>query len=49
MATFMQLITCGTLFYATEFWGNYDTGVTHSVGRYDTDVTRRVELFDLLI
>ena len=27
VATFMQLITCGTLFYATELWGHYDTGV----------------------
>ena len=26
LATFMQLITCGTLFYSTELIGHYDTG-----------------------
>ena len=26
IATFMQLVTCATVFYSTEIWGHYNTG-----------------------
>lgn len=26
LATFIQFVTCGVLFYSAELWGHYDTG-----------------------
>lgn len=26
LATFIQFVTCGMMFYGTEFWGHFDTG-----------------------